>query len=667
MKKENALLMVVLAMLIAFAAGRFSNHLQSQQAAQVAPHAVEPAAAVAGGDWAPSTVPHKGNPAALVTVIVSSDFQCPFCSKVEPTVNQLLKDYGNDIRIAWTNQPLPFHDRAKPAALAAMAAHKQGKFWEMHDKLFANNRELTDVNFEKWAQEVGCDLNKFKADLKDEKLAKQIDTEAAAANAVGASGTPSFFINGKLLQGAQPIEQFKTEVDAALAAAKKLQAAGKSGEALTEAAAAERDPQNGAKVVAYFLKGQAPAPAAAAAAAPGRPAPGDQPKADDGPAQIPPDAADLWKVPIDLKRDAIKGDNSKAIVTIVEFSDFQCPFCSRAAATVTQLEKDYGDKIRVVFKHTPLPFHPNAKPASLATIAAQKQGKFWEFYDKCFANQGTLTEENFQTWAKELGLNIDKFNADRKDPAAAKQIEDDQALGASVSVRGTPGFMINGHKIAGAMPIGVFKAVIDDEIKKAGNNKGQGYYDEVIAKGKVFSELGDKVVDIQVDGLPFKGPKDAKVTIVEFSDFQCPFCSRITDPIKLAQEARADKVKIVFAHYPLPFHQFAKPASIAAQEAWDEDPAKFWKVYEALFANQKDLSEDKIAAVAKEAGVDMAKLKAATDSKKWDKFLESTIEMGSKVGVEGTPTVFINGHKYEPANGYSAEGLGATIDKILKK
>ena len=125
-------------------------------------------------------------------------------------------------------------------------------------------------------------------------------------------------------------------------------------------------------------------------------------------------------MPVDAKVDAILGDSAKAQVTIVEFSDFQCPFCSRAAKTVDQLVTDYGDKVRVVFKHKPLPFHQNAKPASAAAIAAGKQGKFWEFYHKAFDNQQNLTDENFVAWAKELGLDAGKFDADRKSDAVAK-------------------------------------------------------------------------------------------------------------------------------------------------------------------------------------------------------------------------------------------------------
>ncbi len=672
MKKEFAILTVVVAALLAFLAGRWSSHVGPQPGTQAAPATVADQAANAGqvaaapgAGWAPATSPTKGNPNALVTIIEISDFQCPFCSRVGPTMKKIDEEYGKDVRIMWANEPLPFHDRAKPAAIAALAAHRQGKFWEMHDKMFAAQKELTDENFEKWAKEIGLDVAKWKKDLTDAAIAQQIDKENAAANAIGASGTPSFLINGKLIQGAQPYESFKKEIDEALAAAKKLAAAGKSGMALAEAAAIERDPANGAKIVQYFLKGELPA-ADAPAEAPkrGEAAAADK---DEGPAVAPPDSFDIWKVPVDPKRDAVKGDSNKAQITLVEFSDFQCPFCTRGANTVTEIEKFYGDKLRVVFKHNPLPFHPNARPASAAAIAAGKQGKFWEFHDKAFAAQDKLSDENYVAWAKELGLNLEKFDKDRKDPAATKQIDDDLAMGAGVGIRGTPAFVINGRKIVGAQPAGVFKAVIDEELKKAGDKRGQSYYDEIIAKGKTWSELGDTAADLKLDGLPFKGPKDAKVVITTFSDFQCPYCSRVGEPVDTAWAARKDKVKVVFAHFPLSFHQLARPAATAAQEAWEQSPEKFWKLHDLLFKNQRELSEEKIDALAKEAGVDMDKLAQAKKDKKYDKLFDTTMEMGTKAGVEGTPSILVNGRKYEPTGGFTAEAIGATLDKLLGK
>jgi protein-disulfide isomerase len=159
---------------------------------------------------------------------------------------------------------------------------------------------------------------------------------------------------------------------------------------------------------------------------------------------------------------------ANAPVTIVEFSDFQCPFCSRANATVDQVMKAYGDKVRLVFRDYPLPFHENAQKAAEASHCAEEQGKFWEMYDKLFSNQQALKVEDLKKYAGQLGLDQKKFDEcldSGKMAAAVKKNADD---GAEAGVEGTPAFFINGHLISGAQPFEEFKRVIDKELTKAG-------------------------------------------------------------------------------------------------------------------------------------------------------------------------------------------------------
>src|SRR5439155_23325006 len=131
----------------------------------------------------------------------------------------------------------------------------------------------------------------------------------------------------------------------------------------------------------------------------------------------------LYKVPIEGS--PVRGSDS-ALVTVVEFSDYQCPFCSRAHATVQQLEKDYGEKLRVVMKQNPLSFHPFARPAATAAIAAGAQGKYWEMHDKMFANQQNLDEPSLERYAQEIGLNLEKWKADRAASSVNDLISHDQ-------------------------------------------------------------------------------------------------------------------------------------------------------------------------------------------------------------------------------------------------
>jgi protein-disulfide isomerase len=117
------------------------------------------------------------------------------------------------VRIVFKHLPLSFHAKAPAAHAAAEAAHQQGKFWEMHDKIFENQRQMSEENYLKWAGEIGLDIEKYKKDLKSAQVKKRIDKDVAEAGSLGVTGTPGFFINGKFLSGAKPFAAFKEVID----------------------------------------------------------------------------------------------------------------------------------------------------------------------------------------------------------------------------------------------------------------------------------------------------------------------------------------------------------------------------------------------------------------------------------------------------------------------
>ena len=165
--------------------------------------------------------PVKGATDAWVTLVEVSDFQCPYCSRVVPTLKELKEKYGDDLRIVYKYNPLPFHNRAKPAAEAAECAREQGKFWEMHDALFAGQKELEDPNLETYAKTAGVDVNRWKACYTSKKYDDRINKDQQLVSSFGARGTPAFFINGRFLSGAQPTVAFQAIIDAELDKAKK--------------------------------------------------------------------------------------------------------------------------------------------------------------------------------------------------------------------------------------------------------------------------------------------------------------------------------------------------------------------------------------------------------------------------------------------------------------
>src|SRR4029078_2745919 len=176
------------------------------------------AAAPAGGSKKGVPLAHdlrRGAPATTVTIVEISDLQCHFFKRSEPTVKGVLDKYGKDVSLVWMNQPLPFHDHAMDAATAFQAAGRQDheKAWKLHDKMYENNTALTRADIEKYAGEVGLNTGKFKTDWDEPKIKSEVDQDSKAGTAAGANGTPTFFINGRELVGAQPQDAFEKIID----------------------------------------------------------------------------------------------------------------------------------------------------------------------------------------------------------------------------------------------------------------------------------------------------------------------------------------------------------------------------------------------------------------------------------------------------------------------
>jgi protein-disulfide isomerase len=156
-----------------------------------------------------------------------------------------------------------------------------------------------------------------------------------------------------------------------------------------------------------------------------------------------------------------------AAVTIIEFSDFECPFCARVQGSLREIQAEYKGKVRFVFKQLPLPMHPGAVPAAQAALAAHQQGKFWEYSEKLWANAQNINDATLVNIAEELKLNLKRFNADRASAKIAQMVQTDLEDAAKVDARGTPFFFINGTPMSGAMPTSEFRKVIDAALKAA--------------------------------------------------------------------------------------------------------------------------------------------------------------------------------------------------------
>lgn len=164
--------------------------------------------------------------------------------------------------------------------------------------------------------------------------------------------------------------------------------------------------------------------------------------------------------------DHVRGDIDKAKVVIVEYSDYECPFCGRHHPTMLDIMDQYGDDVAWVYRHFPLSFHPEAKPAALAAECAAEQNKFWEYTDELFTNQSSLGDDYYGELATDLGLNRSQFDDCLESEKYASKVTSDTSSGRAAGVSGTPATFVNGQMVSGAVPLETFVDLIDAELAK---------------------------------------------------------------------------------------------------------------------------------------------------------------------------------------------------------
>ena len=387
-----------------------------------------------------SGAPLLGDANAPITLVEFTDFECPFCSRANTTIHELMTKNPGKFKLIFKHNPLSFHKHANAAHRAAEAAGMQGKFWEMYDLLFANQKKLEQSDLENYASQIGLDIAKFKADMESEIIQKRIADDLKQGETAGVKGTPHFFMNGTRISGAQPLEKFQEALDKETAIVNKMIERGISPDEIYKKIIEEDklrlDNLKGRRF-ANKLERQKLAQL------------GTQP---DKP------------IAISQGISYAKGPDNAPVV-IYMFSEFQCPFCSRVEPTIAELEKIYGDKIKIVFKNFPLAFHKNAKLASEAALAAGEQGKFWEMHDVLFQNQKNLSREALTEYAKQVGIDTAKFDEALDSHKFASQVDLELKEGQDNGVTGTPSFFINGKKFVGAQSLEKFQAEIDAALK----------------------------------------------------------------------------------------------------------------------------------------------------------------------------------------------------------
>ncbi len=561
--------------------------------------------------------PFRGNPNAPVILEEFSDYQCPFCSRFsQQTRPGLLENQvaNDDMVLVFYDFPLTsIHAQATAAAHAARCAGEQGAaaYWAMHDRLFTapgewSNNRANEV-FAGYAQDLGLDDASFRTCQESGRFNDAITADLDFGQSRGVRSTPSFFINDQPLVGAQPLEAFNSAIEIV-----------QSGNALPT----EVPPEQPA------APGIAPTPAT-----------------------------------IVTGNAAVALGNPAAEIIIYEFTDYQCPYCARhALQTMPQILSELIDKGIVYYKLKDFPLdqiHPQARAASAAARCAGEQGAYWEMHDLLFETQQNWSgQENvveiFSGYAADLKLNEATFESCLSSGKYDDVVQENLDEGISLGVRGTPAFFINGYPISGAQPFELFQYAV--ELAQEGTLAEA--YVQPAEPTPVPTPAGP--VNVPIEGAYAMGDPNAPVVIVEFTDFQCPFCARhFNQTLSQIKSNYVDEglVYYVFRDFPLTsIHPQAVQAAEAARCAGDQ--GAFLEMYDQLFQKQEEWSGRNDATAlfanyASDMNLDDVEFTACIEGKTHQMTVYEELDLGSSLGVQGTPAFFINGYFLSGAQPYS--------------
>ncbi|HSD85908.1 MAG TPA: thioredoxin domain-containing protein, partial [Kofleriaceae bacterium] len=366
---------------------------------------------------------------APITIVAWSDYACGYCNRVQGTLARLEQLFPGQIR--WVHRTLPLDEDYTLAAEASLAAEAQGKFKPMHSRLYALRGRITRAEAELVARELDLDMTRFRGDLDAGTYRKRIAADMADAEKLGVTGTPTFFINGRPVIGAEPLKVFVDVVEEELGRA---------------AAVRQTRPAN--LYDALVADGHTTA---------------DTPEVERDKTELDPGTA--YRMGLGLPGHQLGPDD--ALVTIVEWSDFQCPYCQKEAPVLAHVREKYGDQVRIVYRHMPMAFHRDAMLAAEAGAAAAAQGKFWPFHDQLWNSFGHLSRADLEAAGKVAGLDMTAFRAALDDRRYHDAIVAEAAAAEAVGVDGTPTLFVNGQPVVGSREISDMDQIIDAHLSNA--------------------------------------------------------------------------------------------------------------------------------------------------------------------------------------------------------
>ena len=615
-----------------------------------------------------------------VDVLAFVGFECQHCRASADTLLSVLETNKQLMRLRIINLPLDVHPHSVALAKGFIAARRQGQ-WQSYWRHIFGLKAATDADVLTWATGAKLDLAKFKADLASPDVAAELGADAGLAGALGVAGTPSYLVNGALLQGARKADEWQRIIASQVALAADLRKKGTKDADLLRALADRNSPKRAPHYAALVLEGKAPKPAVVPVNTKKRKSgvvsakllPGGG--GGSGAVQLGgprvgsgiDETRTVWRVVV-RPDDPVRGPKA-APLTVVVFSDYECPYSKTLQGTLTALMAKYGKDLRIVHKHNPLPFHALAMGAAEAAEAARAQGHFWEMHDALFAAAPDLKPAALSRIAAEIKLDKQSFDNAMSAHGARNRVQADMEQAAAVGARGTPNLFVNGRKVVGAKTVADLAPLLDAELAAAKKLIADGtaaaaVYEKIVGEGRLLDSLTPKAVMIDTTGAATRGPKGAAIHIVTFQDLQCPFCARLDVHIAAVEKEFDGRVKTTWMDFPLhKIHPHAQLAAEAGKEALAQ--GKFWAFQAVVMADQSKLDEAGLLALGAKAGLDVKKLRAALKSHKWAAAVAKEAAEGEKLGLKGTPSVFINGYAFTPQLGFSANTFRSAIRRLL--
>lgn len=338
-----------------------------------------------------------------------------------------------------------------------------------------------------------------------------------------------------------------------------------------------------------------------------------------------------------------RGDKN-AKLTLIEFTDYECPFCGRHSRdTAPQILKNYVEtgKIRYVFNDLPLAMHAHARKAAEAALCANDQGKYWEMHDLLFSNQQALDNANLSAYATKLGLNLPAFQKALESGKYAAKVSANEAEAARLGFSGAPSFAIGLTQpndgavkviktIVGAQSYANFEREFADALKpQPSPPPGQA---------AAVPENPAVGTSMNVEGKQFKGKKEAKLTLIQFSDYECSYCGKLareTIPEVVKNYVDTGKLKFVFSDLALDMHSHAIKAGAASYCAAEQ--GHYWEMHDVLFSNQGALEDSNLVSYATAMGLDTVKFQQCLNTNRYEAQIRNSSAEGRRAGFDATP------------------------------